>query len=122
LRDVYGIAKFGVETIRDKYVNGKKTDRELPAIRQLTMSIDVKGVYRYVSRMLQLDSSLSKKITIYLCHRYCGMKLKQIGNYFNITESAVSEASRRFNVSLKRSKELKAHVETARKSLNLWNV
>ena len=68
------------------------------------------------------DSSLSKKITIYLCHRDCGMKLKQIGNYFNITESAVSEASRRFDVSLKRSKEFKAHIETARKSLNLWNV
>jgi len=58
------------------------------------------GLVQVVKNVSKDDSFLSKKITIYLCHRDCGMKLKQIGSYFNITESAVSEASRRFDVSL----------------------
>ncbi len=111
-----------IEMIRDKYVNGKNSDRELPAIGQLAKRIDIEEIYRDIYETLHLNSSLLKKITIYLCHRDCGMKLKQIGNYFSISESAVSETSRRFDVSLKRSKELRGHIETVRKKLNLWHV
>jgi chromosomal replication initiation ATPase DnaA len=32
---------------------------------------------------------------LYLCHRYTGKRLKDIGTYFGIGESGVSQASRR---------------------------
>ena len=47
------------------------------------------------------------------------MKLKDIGKYFNISESAVYEASKRFDILLKKNKTLRKNIETARKKLNL---
>lgn len=48
---------------------------------------------------------------IYLCHKYSGAKLKEIGEQFGIGESAVSQASRRFAQELGRDKKLRTFVE-----------
>jgi len=69
--------------------------------------------------MLNHNASLSKKMTLYLCHRYSGLTLKDIGKHFNICESAVTEASRRFDVFLKKNNNLQKDIEAARKKLNL---
>jgi hypothetical protein len=111
-----------IEIIKDKYVNGKRRDRDLPAIAELGRSVDIDDVFREVYEIAAHNESLSKKMTLYLCLRYNGMKLKDIGNYFNISESAVSEASKRFDILLKKKKTLRKNIETARKKLNLWNV
>ncbi|MEN8263881.1 MAG: hypothetical protein ABFR82_10485 [Nitrospirota bacterium] len=108
-----------IGTIRKKYVDGKRSDRDLPAIAELAGSIDIKHVYKEVHKLSNYKSSLSKKVTIYLCHRYSGMKLKDIGKYFNIAESAVSEASSRFGIFLTRNKAVRKEVETVKKKLNL---
>jgi predicted DNA-binding protein YlxM (UPF0122 family) len=48
---------------------------------------------------------------IYLCHKYSGAGLKEIGEKFGIKESAVSQASRRFAQVLERDKELLKKIE-----------
>ncbi|HDL19649.1 MAG TPA: hypothetical protein ENG86_00755 [Nitrospirae bacterium] len=34
--------------------------------------------------VLEEDTALSRKATLYLCHRHSGRKLKEIGSYFGI--------------------------------------
>ena len=60
---------------------------------------------------------ISKNATIYLCHKYSGAGLKEIGEVFGVKESAVSQASRRFAQVLERDKELLVQIEKVRKSL-----
>jgi hypothetical protein len=59
---------------------------------------------------------------MYVCHRYGGGKLKEIGEGFGIGDSAVSQATARLDATLKRNKELGKLLARVRKELNLWNV
>ena len=45
-------------------------------------------------------------MTIYLCHRFSGTKLKEIGAQFGVKESAVSQSGRRFASGLEKDKKL----------------
>jgi len=47
-----------------------------------------------------------RKTASNLCHRYTGKRLKEIGKYFKVTESGVSQASRRVAVALEKDKKL----------------
>lgn len=64
----------------------------------------------------------AKKAAIYMGHRYSGLPLKEIGGQFWIVESAVSQASRRFESVLSKNGHLRKEVEKMRKALNLSNV
>ncbi len=59
---------------------------------------------------------------MYVCHRYGGGKLKEIGESFGIGDSAVSQATTRLHAELKRNKELEGLLERVRMELNLLNV
>jgi hypothetical protein len=41
------------------------------------------------------DEKLARRVTIHLCHKCSGLRLRYIGERFNVRE-AISEASRRF--------------------------
>jgi chromosomal replication initiation ATPase DnaA len=55
--------------------------------------------------------SLLKRVQIYLCHRYSGKKLKEIGDHFGIGVSGVSQASRRVAMQVKGDKKLKKKID-----------
>ena len=57
------------------------------------------------------DERLAEKAGIYLCHRYSGARLREIGVHFGIGESAVAQASSRFAQNLAKDGELKKRVE-----------
>lgn len=59
---------------------------------------------------------------VYLCHRYSGLCLKEIGSYFGISESAVSQISRRFEQILDKDIKLKLKIEKIKSDLILSNV
>jgi putative transposase len=59
---------------------------------------------------------------MYVCHRYGGVKLKEMGERFGIGDSAVSQATTRLHAELKRGKELGKLLARVRKELNLSNV
>lgn len=111
-----------IEHIQATYLKGKGCDRNLPALRNLAGRVDIEHIYRDVHVHVNNNVSLSRKMTIYLCHKYCGVKLKRIGQYFNISESGASEASRRFDKLLTKNKPLRKSLEAIIKKLNLWNV
>lgn len=48
-----------------------------------------------VDSQMRADDKLARNIMIHLCHKYSGKKLKEIGTYFGIGESGVSQTSLR---------------------------
>jgi len=46
------------------------------------------------------------------------MQLKEIGSYFGIGDSAISESSRQFDVILKKNRKLRKEIEFIRDQVN----
>ena len=56
---------------------------------------------------------------MFLCQRYTGEKLKDIGTYFGIGESGVSQASRRVKDKIRNDKKLERKIAKIEKKLNV---
>lgn len=107
-----------IELIKNKYIDLEKRDRNLPALKELTKYPNIDEAYKEVEALISSETSLSKKITIYLFHQYSDRSLKEIGTYFGIGESSVSDASKRFDVILKKNRTLQKEIELIRDKLN----
>lgn len=110
-----------VKEIGDKYLTNKKVDRNLPALRELSMASIIE-IVKEIDTIFGEDAVLSRKAAIYLCHRYSGRTLKEIGDHFNTGESSVSQTSRRLGVVLNRDKGLRKKIEYIRDRLRLCSV
>jgi len=89
-----------VKEIQEKYLGTSKIDRELPALLELSPGKTIEEIKDAVDGMFSGDLKLARKAAFYVCHRYSGRKLKEIGSFFEVSESAVSQASRRFAATL----------------------
>lgn len=107
-----------IEFIKDTYIDRKKRDRNLPALKKLSKSPDIAETYKKVEMSFSNKAALSKKVTLYLFHTYTDKPLKEIGAFFGIGESAVSDASREFDSILKKNRKLRKQVELVRDSLD----
>ncbi len=114
---ILGRAEF-VEDIREKYLGSKRKGRDVPSLRELTKA-SVERIIEEAGKEFRNKPVLARKAAIYLGHRYSGRSLKEIGERLSIGESAVSQASRRFEAELKESRTLRKRVEKTRKVLDL---
>jgi chromosomal replication initiation ATPase DnaA len=117
---ILGGANF-VKKIGDKYLTNKKVDRNLPALRELSMA-QITEIIKEVDAAFGEDAVMSRKAAIYLCQKFSGRSLKEIGDHFNTRESAVSQTSRRFGLALNRNKGLKQKIEYIRDRLKLYTM
>lgn len=117
---ILGGAEFVTE-IAARHVDGKQHGRDLPAVRKLSARPTMEAIIK-AARNLAGNDRLSEKVGIYLCHKYSGAKLKEIGERFGIGESAVSQSSRRFAQELGRDDELRKLAEKLRAKLDLSKV
>ena len=79
-----------VKAIKDTYLTDKPVDRDVRALRELSQRPSIEEIDREVELILGEDRSSSRRLKPYLCHRYTGKKVKDIGTYFDIGESGVS--------------------------------
>jgi hypothetical protein len=97
-----------INSIRVKYLEKKRIDkRNVPAIKKVLKGPSFDEIQEAVIRVLGKDHALNQKMSIYLSHRYSGMKLDEIGAYFGKKGSAVSQSSRRFKETLGGDKGLR---------------
>ncbi|MGQ9604508.1 MAG: transposase [bacterium] len=108
-----------VEMIKDKYLKNKKVERDVPALRELASGPSIKEVAVKAKEVFGSKPELEKKATLYICHRYTGLKLKDIGKYFGIGESAVSQSSRRFQDELNKDRTLRRKIDQVKRNLGL---
>ena len=59
---------------------GRKTDKELPALRILTRRISMEDIFNEVELAFGENPVLKRNLKMYSCQRYTGEKLKTIGN------------------------------------------
>jgi DNA-directed RNA polymerase specialized sigma subunit len=85
----------------------------------LTQKASLQDIVDEVDSVFSKETSLAPNAKIYLCQRYKGEKLKDIGGYFGIGESGVSQASRRLKDKLRTDKKIKRKISKIEKNLNL---
>lgn len=123
LREVVSSTLLGepdfIAFIKDRYLTGKKPDKDLPALRELSEKASMPDIFDEVESVFEKEQVLARNIKLYLCQRYTGEKLKDIGSLFGIGESGVSQACRRVAQKIDRDKGLKGKVEKIEKKLKL---
>jgi len=89
---------------------------------------------RKITRRLSLDEIIqagrshlgeerkADKAIIYLCHKYSGTRLKEIGERFGVGESAVSQISKRFGQKIDEDEEIKRIIQRLMVRLRIVNV
>ena len=117
---ILGRERF-VKEITARHVDGKQTDRNVPAVKKLSNRPTLDTIIQAVQGVLYTDK-VSVKASIYLCHKYSGAKLKEIGARFGIGESAVSQTSRRFALQMQEDKGLSEVVGKLMDKLELSRV
>jgi putative transposase len=126
LKDVVGSTILGnddfVSQIKEKYLHGKRADRNVPALKKLTENPAIEHIATAVERMLGDEPALSKRVKLYLCHQCTGKQLKEVGEYFSVGESGVSQASRRVAMTLEKDKKLRVMIEEIKGRLKLSRV
>jgi chromosomal replication initiation ATPase DnaA len=75
-----------------------------------------------VDSELESNKKLARQLKLFLCHSYSGMKLREIGDRFSVSESAVTQASRRIRSKTNNDKKLKKLILKIEKNLLLSNV
>jgi len=65
----------------------------------------LKYIEHVVNSALQSDEKIARQIKLHLCHRFSGRKLREIGEWFGVSESGVTQASRRIRIKQKNDKK-----------------
>lgn len=108
-----------IEITTEKYLSNRKKDRELPAIRKLKGIERIDRVYKEASILFCDNESISRKAALYICHKFSGKPLKEIGDHFGVSQSAVTLASYRFKDVIQKDRKLRKHIESIVKKLYL---
>ncbi|OHB33820.1 MAG: hypothetical protein A2X79_02815 [Desulfuromonadaceae bacterium GWB2_53_15] len=115
---ILGCPEF-VSAIQERHLSTKKADRDLPTLRELTSRPSLDEIVKAVKKVFPENERLATKAGIYICHRYSGVKLKEIGAIFRLTESGVTRASKRFEESMEDDNNLKEMLMKIRANLGM---
>jgi len=113
---ILGSREF-VDEIKDRFLRGKQPDRELPALREMTNRPGLDNIEHVIDSVLQSDEKLARQVKLYLCHRYSGKRLREIGERFGVSESGVTQASRRIGIKQQNNKKLRKLITNTLKQL-----
>nr|WP_269745873.1 transposase [Desulfuromonas soudanensis] len=108
--------------IRTEHLETKKIDRDVPALKQLLGQPDLDAIVEKTSEVFGEGKGAARQAALYVCHRYSGAKLKEIGSRFEVSESAVTQASRRFAARLEEDEEVNRAIGRMVTELNLSKV
>jgi len=106
-----------VRDIKEKYLEGKKRDRDLPALRDLSRGPGIEEIKAVSKEAFPENKRLARSVGIYLCRRYSGAKLKEIGALYGISESGVNRACDRFENMMERDKDLRKELKKVAEKL-----
>jgi putative transposase len=103
--------------VKDKFISDKKPDKDLPALKELVDKVSLKDIFAEVESVFGKQTFLGRNVKMFLCQRYTGEKLKDIGTYFGIGESGVSQACRRVKEKIRNDKKLGRKIAGVEKKL-----
>jgi len=122
LKDVFASTFLGslefIAWAKEKFIGSKNVDtRNIPVLRKLVERPSLDQIERTVESIIGKKHALCRKFCIYTSHQYGGFALREIGAYYGMRGSAVSQCSRRFKHKVLEDKKLKkAMAEIGRKT------
>ncbi|GFO55452.1 transposase [Geomonas sp. Red276] len=118
---ILGSAEF-VENVMADYVEREEIElRDVPAVHALHRRFHVENFILKVEEAIK-DPELARDIGVYLCHRFSGERLKEIGTHFNLTDSGVGKAHARAAKKIVGDRQLQDKVNEIIKSLGYVNL
>ena len=111
-----------VEVIKEKFIEGRDQDRDLPALRELTGGPDLFFIKAAAEEAFSEEERLARMAGIYLCRRFSRVKLKEIGELFDLSDSGVTQASRRFETIMTKDESIGRKVQKIVKKLSISKV
>ncbi|MBI1921548.1 MAG: transposase [Geobacter sp.] len=106
---ILGSADF-IEEISSAHIR-EKEDANIPALKHFANRPSPEEIMKEAIAAFHSNEKLARQVSIYLCHKYSGMRLQEIGDRFNVRDTAISEASRRLVRKLETDEELGRKVE-----------
>jgi hypothetical protein len=97
--------------IKEHHIGGDKSASDIPALKSSKSRPSIEELQKDVENQISLKPSVIKQLSLFLCQRYSGKKLKEIGDYFSVGESGVSQAARRVQDRVEVDKEFGNIVE-----------
>lgn len=116
-----GSAIFITE-VTERHLEKRRADSNLPALKKLVGGPSLDAIISGVERAVGPDADLTKKLSIYCCHRYSGAKLREIGERFNMSDSSVCQVSRRIMLRAKQDERVRESMGRVAQELGLANV
>jgi REP element-mobilizing transposase RayT len=106
---ILGSADF-IDEISTAHIR-EKEDANIPALKHFANRPSPEEIIKEAIAAFHGSEKLARQVSIYLCHKYSGMRLQEIGDRFNVRDTAISEASRRLARKLETDEELGRKVE-----------
>ena len=78
----------------------------------------MQDVFDAVNESYSNNAKLARNVNMYLCQKYTGEKLKDIGRHFGISDSGVSQAGRRVRTWMEKDKSLRREMGKLEKRIN----
>ena len=126
LKDVLGSALLGsqafIDYIKNEFVSKQKSDRNVPALKQLASQASIPDICQAVESVLGETPRRSRKVQIYLCRKHSTASLAVIGDRFGIGDSAVAQSYSRFLNEIKTDRRLRRKVDRIEKLIKMCNV
>ncbi len=107
-----------IETVKAK-LSEKQLDRSVPELRQFKANPGPQEIIEAVNAVMGRNKKQARQVAMYLCHKYSGRKLREIGEVFTVGETAIAEARRLLSRKMEKDDELKAEVEKVRQKLQI---
>ncbi len=85
----------------------------------LVKKTSLQDIFEEVELVFTQDKVLARNVKMYLCQKYTGERLKDIGLHFGIGESGVSQACRRVAQKTEKDKKLKKKIARLENQINL---
>ena len=81
--------------------------KEERSLKKILIGPSLESIERTVIKVVGRGFPLFKKTCIYLGYQYSGLNLREIGEYFGMQRSAISQMSRRFGETINGNLELR---------------
>ena len=123
LKDVFGSALLGsqafIDCIKNEFISKQKSDRNVPALKQLANQATIPGICQTVESVLGETPRLSRKVKIFLCRKHTTASLAVIGDRFGIGDSAVAQSYSRFLNEIKTDRRLRRQADKIEKWIKM---
>ena len=97
-----------IRQAKERWIGFKNVDsRDIPVLKELVERPSLEGIEQKIDSVIGEKHSFYKKFCLYASHQIGGYSLKQIGAYYAMRGSAVSQSNRRFKQDIANDKKLR---------------